>query len=173
MITDAYEYGRRLALAERGYGNAEDFQKEAAGLLGTVGQAARMGATRGALAGAAVGGVGNAAFGDSNQSVLERFGRGAGAGVLIGGGLGGAGAAGAQSLYRKSMTGQMSNAMAALPKTQLMQNGKRTFMGIAPAARQAALKPFENRPFAWSGGMQSAQSGLGRAHAGLAKSLFG
>lgn len=105
MLKEAYEYGQRLAAAEKGYGSLEQFTKEAAGFgmgLNSIGRAAWQAGSRGALGGAAIGAAGNMAFGDSNQSLLERAGKGALGGAAVGGGLGAAGGAAGQSMYRRA-----------------------------------------------------------------------
>lgn len=99
MLKEAYEYGQRLAAAERGYGAFDDFNKEAAGLMG-VGRAAWNVGSRGALGGAAVGAAGNMAFGDSSQGLMERAGKGALGGAAVGGALGGIGGAVGQKMFR-------------------------------------------------------------------------
>lgn len=172
MLKEAYEYGQRLAAAEKGYAQYEEFLKEA-GMLSSVGRTAWNVGSRGALAGAGLGAAGNIAFGDQNQGVLERGAKGALGGAAVGGALGAAGGAAGQSLFRTSQLGKMKGAVSALPKNTLMQNGKRTYMGVDPAARAAALKPFENRPNFYSGLRGSIKNTVGQAHAGLAQRLFG
>lgn len=102
MLKEAYEYGQRLAAAEKGYQDIEAFKKEAGGLL-SVGRSAWNVGSRGALGGAAVGAAGNMAFGDTNQGLLERGAKGALGGAAVGGALGGAAGAIGQKMYRNHL----------------------------------------------------------------------
>lgn len=156
MLKEAYEYGLRLAAAEKGYPTFEDFKKEAAGLgLRSIGsQALRLGA-RGALGGAAVGAAGNAAFGDSSQGVMERAGKGALAGAAIGGGLGaGVGAAG-QGMYLRAAGLQAAGARGSKA-------------GLAGVKAQYA-----GRPDFYSGGAQRAGNWLNKNLNTASTKLFG
>lgn len=156
MLKEAYEYGVRLAAAEKGYSAFGDFQKEAAGLgLRSIGsQALRLGG-RGALGGAAIGAAGNMAFGDANQGLLERAGKGALGGAAVGGALGaGVGAAG-QGMYQRAAGLQAAGA-----------RGSRE--GLAGVKAQYA-----GRPDFYSGGAQRAGNWLNKSFNTASTKLFG
>ncbi len=104
MLDTIYRLGMDKAAQEFGYATFEEFQKEAGVLTQGVGTVAKSLAGKGALVGAGLGAAGNMAFGDSNQGLLERAGKGALGGGLAGAAIGGAGGALGQSRYNKQFT---------------------------------------------------------------------
>lgn len=143
MLKEAYEYGQRLAAAEKGYATYDDFLKEAApikSMLGSVGSAMWRGGSRGALGGAAVGAAGNAAFGDQTQGLGERLAKGAIGGAAVGGSLGAIGGGVGQSMYRNNAAQQMRSlrgpgGSAARNTLRTQQNANPYFLdkGLATA----------------------------------------
>ncbi len=153
MIDLIYKYGMDKAAQERGYPDYEAFAKEA--FAAGVGRAAMRYGLRGAGAGAVVGGLGNMAFGNSNQGLLERGLKGAAGGALAGGAVGAGLGAGTQSMYR----GHLQNASRQLARE-----------GVDEAARGQAV---QNLSGGHAYGMQSMLANGRNQVQRLAPSMFG